>query len=210
MPKENTVRNRLTTSPPAPSVTFATTGNSAISVAPRVQNQLMPRIGCQIARTPRAWRTTSAVACRICQSTDTSRARGGAGGIGSAASSPTTATASPTEAMLSGPCASSTNQPPAMVPTRMATNVVASIAPLPASSSSGRRWSGRMPYFTGPNKLACTPRLTSTNSRIDTLSSRKPSAAAPISTSSTSFSTRISRALSWRSASCPAVADSSI
>ena len=39
----------MTTCPLASSVSFTTTGNSATSVAPSVQNQLMPRIGCQIA-----------------------------------------------------------------------------------------------------------------------------------------------------------------
>ncbi len=44
--------------------------------------------------------------------------------------------------------------PPATVPHTIDRNVVASIMPLPASSSSSARYSGSTPYFTGPNNAA--------------------------------------------------------
>mgnify|MGYP003488679552 CR=1 FL=1 len=46
------------------------------------------------------------------------------------------------------------NSGPAMVPSRMATNVPVSINALPPTSSVGARICGRMPYLTGPNMVA--------------------------------------------------------
>ena len=209
IPTANTVSSSVTTCPSAPSVSRATEGNSDSSSAPMAQNQLSPRMDSQTERIVRAWRTTSSVSARMFHPMRSFGSAAGARGTAKAAARPISAIPNPAPPTIAGPASSSTSAPPATVPTRMATNVEASITPLPATISDGSRWSGRIPYFTGPNSAACTPRPNSTASRTGVLPIRKPAAAAAISTTSNAFTTRIMRDLSKRSANWPAVADSS-
>ena len=66
-----------------------------------------------------------------------------------------------------------------------------------------------MPYFSGPKNVACTPSATRISSNAGMLGCHKANPQASISASSASFMMRISRALSKRSASWPAVAENS-
>ena len=61
--------------------------------------------------------------------------------------------------------APATNRPPAMVPIRIAMKVAPSTSALPVASSETWSWSGRIAYFTGPNRAATMPNSASaTNS----------------------------------------------
>ena len=86
--------------------------------------------------------------------------------------------------------------PPAMVPMRIARNVAPSTSALPAGSSAVSSFSGRMPYLTGPNSAATTPKRPSATNRIGTECRKKPVAASPAMGISTSLMRCATKALS--------------
>ena len=96
---------------------------------------------------------------------------------------------------------------PAMVPSRIATNVPICTMALPPTSSVASRCWGSTAYFSGPKKVDCVPSRNSAANSAGTLcekSAMPASAATPISPS---FTKRISRAFSNLSAKTPAVAE---
>ena len=122
---------------------------------------------------------------------------------------PPAAISNPATDTMAGPSGSTNKAPPAMVPTRMPRKVPASTSPLPATSSVSARWLGRMAYFSGLKNVAWTPNPNSTANSSGMLPSQNPAAASAISPSSATFTQTIVRCFSKRSASCPAVAESS-
>jgi hypothetical protein len=108
----------------------------------------------------------------------------------------------PTESAAMSPPPSMA-RPPAMVPVRIAKKVAPSTSALPAGSSSRARWSGRMPYFTGPNSAPITPNRNSAPNRNGKEAAAKPAAARPATPISTRLRRRAIIALSYLSASCP-------
>ena len=93
--------------------------------------------------------------------------------------------------------------PPTMVPSRIAMKVAPSISALPEGNSSFFRWSGRMPYLTGPNRVALTPNMNRVANITGSECSQKPTTPTPATPISTSFTQRATTALSKRSAICP-------
>ncbi len=99
------------------------------------------------------------------------------------------------------------SRPPSRVPSRMATKVPASISALPPTSSSLFRCCGRIAYLTGPNSVECRPSRNSATKSTARLCTRKPAPATSTMPISSSLTSRASAALSYLSASCPAVAE---
>ncbi len=186
-PIANTLSNSVSTLLLACSVSRATTGNSVSSVAPIVQNQDRPRSDSQIGRIAAAWRSTFVVSDSRLSDRRSVGSAAGTLGRNHAAARPISDSATPVALTTAAPFDSSISAPPATVPMTMARKVVASITPLPATSSSAARCSGRMPYLTGPNRVACTPSKNSTASKPETLAVRKVAAATSISRSSRSL-----------------------
>ena len=100
-----------------------------------------------------------------------------------------------------------TNTPPAIVPTRIATNVPDSTNALPPTSSSLARDCGMMAYFTGPKSVECKPIRNSEMKSTPRFAVTNPNAASAITTISKIFTPRITRVFSYLSASCPANAE---
>ena len=76
---------------------------------------------------------------------------------------------------------------------------------MPPVSSSGFSTEGRIEYFTGPNRVLCTPVANRVTSRMPMFCSRKPSAASDMIAISIAVVMRISFDFSVRSANCPAI-----
>ena len=131
----------------------------------------------------------------------------GAAGIPRLLKYPAAATSMPPSAIHAGCSTEPANKPPASVPIKIATKVPASISALPPTSSVSCRCCGRMAYLTGPNSVECRPSKNSAPISTDRLCRKKPMAATPMMTISSTLTNRASNALSYLSASCPAVAE---
>src|SRR5581483_9878929 len=79
------------------------------------------------------------------------------GGMSSAASQQASATTMTSDA-IGQPAFGPDSKPAVIVPVRMAMNVAPSTNALAAGNFSRGRWSGRMPYLSGPNSEASTPK----------------------------------------------------
>ena len=154
-----------------------------------------------------AWRTMDQLSPTIFRFSLRSGAAGPALGMKKAPATPAAATAITVPATISRPPSTPTIMPPKMVPIKMARKVPVSISALPPTSSSSRRWSGRMLYFSGPKKADWVPIRNSTNISSHTFSSRKPTPASPMTAISIILTNRIRRDFSSLSANCPAIAE---
>lgn len=208
-PTEKKASMRVNTGGSACRSSRTSVGNSASRVAPSVQNQLSPSKDSQTGRWARAARSSAAVSRGRFQPRRRPSAWDGARGTSAALATPAKATAIPAAETMAGPCSNPNRALPATVPARMPRKVPASTRPLPATSSCSARWLGRMAYFSGPKNVACTPNPNSTANSRGVLPSRNPAAASAMSATSASLTTRMVRDFSNRSATCPAVADSS-
>ena len=118
----------------------------------------MPSIDSQTTRLPWAKRRFFHVSVSGFQLILRSGATAGVNGMPRLTRYPANATATATLPAMTGPApAMATTSPPAIVPSRIATNVPISTRPLPPTSSSGFRCCGRIAYLTGPNSVECTP-----------------------------------------------------
>src|SRR3990172_1589449 len=106
-----------------------------------------------------------------------------------------------------GPDGRATRSPPRMVPRRIAAHVPVSTSALPPTSSRSSRVCGRIEYFTGPNTVEWTPIRNRATNRVTISPRTNPTAASAMIPISASFTSRMIRALSYLSASCPAVAE---
>ena len=82
------------------------------------------------------------------------------------------------------------------VPAMIAMKVAPSTSALPAGRSCTERWSGRMPYFTGPNIADRMPNSVSATNRTGIEWKKKPPQAMATAPNSASFSRRAISALS--------------
>ena len=113
---------------------------------------------------------------------------------------PDKATMSTRVEMMATPPSANISSPPIIVPTRIDTNVPASISALPLINSSLRNWSGRIPYLTGPKNVDCAPIRNSMSIRKFALPRKNPVAAPIIRMISTNLMIWINLALSHLSA----------
>ena len=107
----------------------------------------------------------------------------------------------------SGPSLRAMSTPPTIVPARIASDVPVSTSPFPPTSSSSLSIRGRIEYLTGPKSVDCRPKRKRVASRSATLRCMNPIAPRIAMAISSSFVARMTRALSYLSASCPAVAE---
>ena len=187
--------------PPSTSCTSA--GVSDNTAPPAIQNQVLASAARQLGRSARSLRSRSKVARGRSARMRSPGAVGAKAGMAAAASQDAIASAtttSPTPAAPSG----RNSTAPAPVPARMAMNVAPSTNALAAGRRSAGNWSGRMPYFTGPNSAAITPAPTSASISKGSEPNARPAAPAVATTASANFRRRASFALSIRSASSPA------
>ena len=209
-PTANPASSSVTTRLSAPNSSFASTGNSARNVAPMVQNQDRPRMHSHTARLARAVRSRAYVSVTTFQPIRSPGDAGRAAGTANAAAAPATATSSPAPATQAGPSARPISTPPAMVPARMPPNVPASTSALPRTSSRVASKSGSSPYLSGLKNAACVPSPNRTAIKAGTLPARNPQPASSINATSASLFSRSTRALSYRSANCPASDENSM
>ena len=142
-PTANTPSIKVTTVPLPCSTSRARVGNSASTIVPIAQNQLMPSTANQIFGPPAARRRSETLLETIFHPGRRPGCATGVCGIAQAARIPATATARQASEAATAPCGSTTSSPPATVPSRMPTKVPASISPFPATSASPAKKSGR-------------------------------------------------------------------
>jgi hypothetical protein len=207
MPTTNTVRHKVTTPslPPMPSLTSA--GSSDRATEPTSQNHDTMWPPLHRRASPFSSRSSATVEVHGLAVMARPGAAGPATGMVRARAQEATASATMMPATSSGVPALFTATPPAMVPARMARNVAPSTSALPAGSSAVLSFSGRMPYLTGPNRAATTPKSASVTNRIATECRKKPVAARPAIGISASLMAEAMEALSKRSASSPPSAE---
>ena len=132
---------------------------------PASQNQLVTSAPHHSRASARKWRIIAKVAAAMLADRRNCGAPSPLGGISSAASQQ--ASAKPITSSANGRAAPAPEaSPPTMVPVRMAMKVAPSTSALAAGNFSRARWSGRMPYFSGPNSAANTPKPASAVNRI--------------------------------------------
>ncbi len=95
--------------------------------------------------------------------------------------------------------------PPSNWPQRMAMNVPASISPVPPMISCGPRCCGRIEYLMGPKMVEWMPIRNRQARRTGIDSNQKPAIANTMMAISAAFTQRTNCALSYASASCPAI-----
>ena len=129
-------------------------GHEADQPEPRDDVRAAPQapIQSELAQQSRPWTS------RDCAVMTRPGAAGPATGMRWANAQEATASAMITPTTSSALLASATAMPPAMVPMRIARKVAPSTSALPAASSAVSSFSGRMPYFSGPNSAAMTPK----------------------------------------------------
>ena len=135
---------------------------------PVSQNQLVTMAPHHSLLSAHKWRSIAAVEATILSVTFSCGAPLPLGGMSSAESQQASA-----KAITSAP--NRTASPPwreaipaAIVPVRMAMKVAPSTSALPAGNSSCRKWSGRMPYLTGPNSAEMMPKPASATNMMTT------------------------------------------
>ena len=176
---------------------------------PKNQNQEMPRIALRTPRWRRARRSIASDSGSGFQRTFSSGAPASTRGISRATRLPSTARAMIAVAATTGPCAPASWKiiPPKIIPPRIEIEVPISTRPLPPVSSSGLRIAGSTEYFTGPNRVDCTPVQNSATSSTGMLPVKKPIAASDMIAISIAVVITIRRCFSSFSAIWPAMAE---
>ena len=206
MPMVNSAMNNVARLSLPPSVSAASTGIRTVMIAPIIQK---PEIATAEIQSFGFWRSSPSsekVDLNRLSSMTRSGARLPVGGICVAQAQDSTETPMVTAAIAQG-LASATMTPPITVPVRMARKVAVSTSALPETSSSRFRWSGRMPYFTGPNRAESTPVRNSATNRSVAECVTKPAAAMTATPISANFRRLATTALSKRSAIWPPSAE---
>ena len=135
----------------------------------------MPSIDSHTMRLPYANLRLCALSVNGFQLMARSGATDGVCGMPRLTSQPATAMTIAAAPAYSGPPGTiATRRPPAIVPSRIATNVPISTRPLPPISSSGFKCCGRIEYLTGPKIVECTPISASARKRSGRLCRQKP------------------------------------
>ncbi len=168
MPTVNTARQSVTTPSLPPMTPLTRVGSSVRATKPTTQNQETMRAPPHSFLSPLTSPSSAMVEVHGLRVMARSGAAGPAAGIARANSQDATASARISRTMTSALWACATATPPAIVPARMARKVAPSTRALPAGSSAVASFSGRMPYFTGPNRAAMTPNRPSATNRIGT------------------------------------------
>ena len=207
MPMEKTAKNKVTTCSLPPIMSLPKVGNCDKKLAPKSQNQEMPKIARNTIGFFRICPMISYVLIKILYCTTMPGSAGFVDGMYRLHAQPASATAITRPDIMAAPPVAKISSPPKIVPISMDTNVPASIRALPPINSSARNWSGRMPYLTGPKKADCVPMRKSTTIRKFALCRKNPTAAPTIRNISISLMDWISFALSHLSANCPAMAE---
>jgi len=135
-------------------------------------------------------------------------AAGGVAGMAQAMAQDSAAAAATRAAIRGAPSRRPASRLAPRVPARMAAKVAPSTRALAAARRPGASWSGRMPYFTGPNRADTIPAATRAANTAPGSPAASAAAAAMAIAASASLRRRIRRALSMRSASSPPRPDS--
>ena len=132
-----------------------------------------------------------------------------AGGIARLTRWPVTASTITSRPATQGPLspAALNTMPPIIIPPRIEMEVPISTRPLPPVNSRGCNTEGRIEYFTGPNRVDCSPVQNNATSSTIRFWDTKPTAASVMMAISIAVVIRISVDFSSFSAICPASAE---